>query len=178
MTLMFESLARTLCRAIQKYKLLLLSFGIVIFPTLEMNTGTVCFAHLTWMGGWMGGAAQQIPVHSAVAASVSRPLQRMIAGSSGSAGGLTPSVVDGVLTLPADSGVDAASLRTLVDFVYSGELELTPGTAWALLSLLLHNQDARCPQSIRMLLAERFHQTCARHTDQRPSLGVVVQPAV
>ena len=81
-----------------------------------------------------GGAAQQIPVHSAVAASVSRPLQRMIAGSSGRAGGLASSVVGGVLTLPTDSGVDAASLRTLVDFMYSGELELTPSTAWALLS--------------------------------------------
>ena len=66
----------------------------------------------------------EVVVHSAVVAAVSRPLEQMLVGP-------MASVDDGVLTL--GPGVDGASLRSVVEFMYTGELELTESTTFSVL---------------------------------------------
>ena len=66
----------------------------------------------------------EVEVHSAVVAAVSAPLERMLVGP-------MASVEEGVLTL--GPGVDGDSLRSVVEFMYTGELELTETTTFSVL---------------------------------------------
>ena len=60
-----------------------------------------------------------------VAASMSRPIERMLVGPMKSA---TP---QGVVSLPS---VEGAALRSLVEYMYTGRLELTGDTIWSVLA--------------------------------------------
>ena len=74
--------------------------------------------------------ANEVLVHSAVVAALSKPLKKMLHGP-------LACVEDCMLTLqqPPGAGFDGAALRSLMEFMYTGELELTETTTWSLLSV-------------------------------------------
>ncbi|MCP4504130.1 MAG: BTB/POZ domain-containing protein, partial [Deltaproteobacteria bacterium] len=73
-------------------------------------------------------ATALVKVAPNVAAALSRPLANMLVGPMAS---VSP---DGVLTLGADCGVNAEALQAVVDYMYSGTLELLPATTFEVLS--------------------------------------------
>ena len=67
----------------------------------------------------------EVKVHSVVAAALSEPLEKMLVGE-------MASVKDGVLSVGPE--VEGPALRSLSEFMYTGELELTAATTWSVLS--------------------------------------------
>ena len=97
----------------------------------------------------LGGAPVEVAAHTAVLAALSEPLEKMLLGAMASVG------ADGVLTL--HEGVEAASLPTLVEYAYTGTLELTEGGMWGVLSscvfLQLEGATALCEEFLAENLA-------------------------
>ena len=90
-----------------------------------------------------------VPVNSAVAAAMSRPLSMMLAAE----GFPKKRHQGGVLTLPAGSGVEAAALAAMVEYFYTGKLEVSKHTVLALLRtagyLELESVTALCAEFLR-----------------------------
>ena len=83
-------------------------------------------------GSAAGSEPVRVKVHAVVAAAMSRPFAQMLTGK-------MESVKDGVLTLRAGiagCGVEPSVLGSVAEFFYTGKLEVTEDTAWALLKTL------------------------------------------
>ena len=71
------------------------------------------------------GDGAEVLAGAEVAAALSRPIQRMVAGS------LASVTKEGVVSLP---NVEGAVLRAVVEYMYTGRLELTRDTMWGVMS--------------------------------------------